>query len=77
MEYTASVYLNIMLILVSNTNEGGTVIPSHLVPYANEDPRDYFCHRNGLVESAFEECISTLIFPHEDGDVVGSWILTE
>ncbi|XP_077290784.1 tumor protein p63-regulated gene 1-like protein isoform X1 [Arctopsyche grandis] len=61
----------------SNTNRDRTVLPSHSVPYANEDPRDYFCHRNGLVESAFEECISTLIFPHEDGDVVGSWILTE
>jgi hypothetical protein len=47
-------------------------------PVLGEDEaKDFFTYRDGLVQSAIKECIADLITPDKDGDVLGSWLLTE
>uniref|UniRef100_A0A1B6LVL9 HSac2 domain-containing protein n=1 Tax=Graphocephala atropunctata TaxID=36148 RepID=A0A1B6LVL9_9HEMI len=47
-----------------------------LVPWSGEDARDFFCHRSELIEKAIKDCTSEVV-TGEDGDVLGSWLLTE
>ncbi|KAG8255528.1 identical protein binding [Homalodisca vitripennis] len=47
-----------------------------LVPWSGEDARDFFSHRSELIEKAIKECMSEVV-TGEDGDVLGSWLLTE
>jgi hypothetical protein len=47
-------------------------------PILEEDEaKDFFTYRDGLVENAVRECISDLVTPDKDGEIVGSWLLTE
>ncbi|KAG8227939.1 hypothetical protein J437_LFUL008751 [Ladona fulva] len=53
------------------------VAQSSFPPNGDENARDFFSFRSGLVENAIEECVNTLVFPEKDGEVVGCWLLTE
>ncbi|XP_061712688.1 tumor protein p63-regulated gene 1-like protein isoform X5 [Cydia pomonella] len=53
-----------------------TVYPRYDVPFNRENIQDFFTFRKGVVESAIQECITVLLFP-EDGEYLGSWLLTE
>jgi hypothetical protein len=47
-------------------------------PVLEEDEaKDFFTYRDGLVANAVKECISDLVTPDKDGDILGSWLLTE
>ena len=54
---------------------------SHVIcqnPILEEDEaKDFFTYRDGLVENAVRECISDLVTPDKDGEILGSWLLTE
>ncbi|GBP82887.1 Tumor protein p63-regulated gene 1-like protein [Eumeta japonica] len=63
--------------LETNGNESvQTVYPRYDMPFSGESIKDFFTFRKGVVENAIQECITALIFP-EDGELVGSWLLTE
>ncbi|KAL1138152.1 hypothetical protein AAG570_009844 [Ranatra chinensis] len=47
-----------------------------VVPWSGENARDFFSYRDGLVNSAVQECLKGIITA-EDGDLVGHWLLTE
>lgn len=47
-----------------------------LVPWSGEDPRDFFSHRADIIEKAIKDCMSEVV-SQEDGDLIGSWLLTE
>ncbi|XP_046965145.1 tumor protein p63-regulated gene 1-like protein isoform X2 [Vanessa cardui] len=53
-----------------------TVYPRYDVPFNSENIKDFFTFRKGVVENAIQECITGLLFP-EDGEYLGSWLLTE
>ncbi|XP_039746933.1 tumor protein p63-regulated gene 1-like protein isoform X2 [Pararge aegeria] len=53
-----------------------TVYPRYDVPFNRENIKDFFTFRRGVVENAIQECITALLFP-EDGEYLGSWLLTE
>ncbi|KAG6462219.1 hypothetical protein O3G_MSEX013122 [Manduca sexta] len=53
-----------------------TVYPRYDVPFNKENIKDFFTFRKGVVETAIQECITALLFP-EDGEYLGSWLLTE
>ncbi|CAH2086054.1 unnamed protein product [Euphydryas editha] len=53
-----------------------TVYPRYDVPFNKENIKDFFTFRRGVVENAIQECITALLFP-EDGEYLGSWLLTE
>ncbi|XP_059045198.1 tumor protein p63-regulated gene 1-like protein isoform X4 [Achroia grisella] len=53
-----------------------TVYPRYDVPFDRENIKDFFTFRNGVVENSIQECITALLFP-EDGEYLGSWLLTE
>ncbi|XP_046389552.1 tumor protein p63-regulated gene 1-like protein isoform X1 [Ischnura elegans] len=53
------------------------VAPSALPFNSVENAKDFFSFRSGLVDSAIEECLKTLVFPEKDGEVIGCWLLTE
>ncbi|XP_047988636.1 tumor protein p63-regulated gene 1-like protein isoform X3 [Leguminivora glycinivorella] len=53
-----------------------TVYPRYDVPFNRENIQDFFTFRKGVVEAAIQECITVLLFP-EDGEYLGSWLLTE
>ncbi|XP_069365832.1 tumor protein p63-regulated gene 1-like protein isoform X2 [Maniola hyperantus] len=53
-----------------------TVYPRYDVPFNRENIQDFFTFRRGVVENAIQECITALLFP-EDGEYLGSWLLTE
>ncbi|XP_052757489.1 tumor protein p63-regulated gene 1-like protein isoform X5 [Galleria mellonella] len=53
-----------------------TVYPRYDVPFNSENIKDFFTFRKGVVENAIQECITALLFP-EDGEYLGSWLLTE
>ncbi|XP_069683381.1 tumor protein p63-regulated gene 1-like protein isoform X1 [Periplaneta americana] len=47
-------------------------------PILEEDEaKDFFTYRDGLVEAAVKECVSELVTPDKDGEMLGSWLLTE
>ncbi|KDR12422.1 tumor protein p63-regulated gene 1-like protein isoform X1 [Zootermopsis nevadensis] len=47
-------------------------------PILEEDEAKYFfAYRDSLVQNAIKECISGLVTPDEDGEILGSWLLTE
>lgn len=52
------------------------VYPRYDVPFDRENIKDFFTFRRGVVENAIQECITGLLFP-EDGEYLGSWLLTE
>ncbi|CAB3239235.1 unnamed protein product [Arctia plantaginis] len=52
------------------------VFPRYDVPFNKENIKDFFTFRKGVVEAAIQECITVLLFP-EDGEYLGSWLLTE
>ncbi|XP_028038273.1 tumor protein p63-regulated gene 1-like protein isoform X1 [Bombyx mandarina] len=56
--------------------ESQTVYPRYDVPFNKENIKDFFTFRKGVVEAAIQECITILLFP-EDGEYLGSWLLTE
>ncbi|XP_063359983.1 tumor protein p63-regulated gene 1-like protein isoform X3 [Cydia amplana] len=56
--------------------EQQTVYPRYDVPFNRENIQDFFTFRKGVVENAIQECITVLLFP-EDGEYLGSWLLTE
>ncbi|XP_011549574.2 tumor protein p63-regulated gene 1-like protein isoform X2 [Plutella xylostella] len=58
------------------TEEPPTVYPRYDVPFNKENIQDFFTFRKGVVEAAIQECITILLFP-EDGEYLGSWLLTE
>ncbi|XP_072943852.1 tumor protein p63-regulated gene 1-like protein isoform X4 [Epargyreus clarus] len=53
-----------------------TVYPRYDVPFNKENIKDFFTFRKGVLETAIQECITALLFP-EDGEYLGSWLLTE
>nr|XP_026489973.1 tumor protein p63-regulated gene 1-like protein isoform X3 [Vanessa tameamea] len=53
-----------------------SVYPRYDVPFNSENIKDFFTFRKGVVENAIQECITGLLFP-EDGEYLGSWLLTE
>ncbi|XP_045445871.1 tumor protein p63-regulated gene 1-like protein [Melitaea cinxia] len=53
-----------------------TVYPRYDMPFNKENIKDFFTFRKGVVENAIQECITALLFP-EDGEYLGSWLLTE
>ncbi|XP_045491653.1 tumor protein p63-regulated gene 1-like protein isoform X2 [Colias croceus] len=53
-----------------------TVYPRYDVPFDKDNIKDFFTFRRGVVENAIQECITGLLFP-EDGEYLGSWLLTE
>ncbi|XP_068629847.1 tumor protein p63-regulated gene 1-like protein isoform X2 [Battus philenor] len=53
-----------------------TVYPRYDVPFNRENIKDFFTFRKGVVENAIQDCITALLFP-EDGEYLGSWLLTE
>ncbi|XP_038215686.1 tumor protein p63-regulated gene 1-like protein isoform X1 [Zerene cesonia] len=53
-----------------------TVYPRYDVPFDKDNIKDFFTFRRGVVENAIQECITALLFP-EDGEYLGSWLLTE
>lgn len=52
------------------------VFPRYDVPFDKENIKDFFTFRKGVVDTAIQECITGLLFP-EDGEYLGSWLLTE
>ncbi|XP_022820174.1 tumor protein p63-regulated gene 1-like protein isoform X3 [Spodoptera litura] len=52
------------------------VFPRYDVPFDRENIKDFFTFRKGVVDTAIQECITALLFP-EDGEYLGSWLLTE
>ncbi|PNF40926.1 hypothetical protein B7P43_G14979 [Cryptotermes secundus] len=62
-------------------SKSDTPVKSNIIcqnPILEEDEaRDFFTYRDGLVENAVKECISDLVTPEKDGEVLGSWLLTE
>ncbi|CAH2990453.1 unnamed protein product [Chilo suppressalis] len=52
------------------------VYPRYDIPFDKENIKDFFTYRRGVVENAIQECITGLLFP-EDGEYLGSWLLTE
>ncbi|XP_050678693.1 tumor protein p63-regulated gene 1-like protein isoform X4 [Leptidea sinapis] len=60
----------------SNTEQPNTVYPRYDVPFDKDSIKDFFTYRRGVVENAIQECITGLLFP-EDGEYLGSWLLTE
>ncbi|XP_035436413.1 tumor protein p63-regulated gene 1-like protein isoform X2 [Spodoptera frugiperda] len=52
------------------------VFPRYDVPFDKENIKDFFTFRKGVVDTAIQECITALLFP-EDGEYLGSWLLTE
>ncbi|XP_049867532.1 tumor protein p63-regulated gene 1-like protein isoform X2 [Pectinophora gossypiella] len=56
--------------------ESQPVYPRYDVPFNRENIQDFFTFRKGVVEAAIQECITVLLFP-EDGEYLGSWLLTE
>lgn len=52
------------------------VFPRYDVPFDKDNIKDFFTFRKGVVETAIQECITALLFP-EDGEYLGSWLLTE
>ncbi|XP_032513879.1 tumor protein p63-regulated gene 1-like protein isoform X4 [Danaus plexippus] len=52
------------------------VYPRYDVPFDKDNIKDFFTFRKGVVENAIQECITALLFP-EDGEYLGSWLLTE
>ncbi|KAF9422238.1 hypothetical protein HW555_002047 [Spodoptera exigua] len=52
------------------------VFPRYDVPFDKENIKDFFTYRKGVVDTAIQECITALLFP-EDGEYLGSWLLTE
>lgn len=61
---------------VTPTDQAKTVYPRYDVPFDRENIKDFFTFRKGVVETAIQECITGLLFP-EDGEYLGSWLLTE
>ncbi|XP_026329899.1 tumor protein p63-regulated gene 1-like protein isoform X2 [Hyposmocoma kahamanoa] len=61
---------------VEASDEAQTVYPRYDVPFNQENIKDFFTFRKGVVETAIQECITGLLFP-EDGEYLGSWLLTE
>lgn len=59
-----------------NPNEPQTVYPRYDVPFNQDNIKDFFSFRKGVVENAIQECITGLLFP-EDGEFLGCWLLTE
>ncbi|XP_013195958.1 tumor protein p63-regulated gene 1-like protein isoform X3 [Amyelois transitella] len=53
-----------------------TVYPRYDIPFSKENIQDFFTFRSGVVEHAIQDCITALLFP-EDGEYLGSWLLTE
>lgn len=60
----------------TNVDPSQTVYPRYDIPFSKETIKDFFTFRNGVVEHAIRECITGLLFP-EDGEFLGSWLLTE
>jgi hypothetical protein len=62
-------------------SKGDTPVKSTVIcqtPILEEDEaRYFFTYRDGLVENAVKECISDLVTPEKDGEILGSWLLTE
>lgn len=58
------------------TDQNQTVYPRYDMPFNKESIKDFFTFRNGVVENAIQECITGLLFP-DDGELLGSWLLTE
>ncbi|KAK7865901.1 hypothetical protein R5R35_005621 [Gryllus longicercus] len=44
---------------------------------AQEDAKDFFSYRDGLVENAVRESISEIVSTDSDGAILGNWLLTE
>ncbi|GLG99628.1 Tumor protein p63-regulated gene 1-like protein [Gryllus bimaculatus] len=44
---------------------------------AQEDAKDFFSYRDGLVENAVRESISDIVSTDSDGAILGNWLLTE
>lgn len=47
-----------------------------IVPWSGEDARDYFSQRDDVIQKAVKECADRLVTP-DDGELLGSWLLTE
>lgn len=62
--------------LEASSNAAHVVYPRYDVPFNRENIKDFFTFRKGVVETAIQECITGLLFP-EDGEYLGSWLLTE
>jgi hypothetical protein len=62
-------------------SKSGMPVEKHIIcqnPILEEDKaKDFFTYRDGLVENAVRECISDLVVPDKDGEILGSWLLTE
>ncbi|XP_053625381.1 tumor protein p63-regulated gene 1-like protein isoform X4 [Plodia interpunctella] len=52
------------------------VYPRYDMPFNTDNIKDFFTFRKGVVENAIQDCITALLFP-EDGEYLGSWLLTE
>ncbi|XP_047021592.1 tumor protein p63-regulated gene 1-like protein isoform X2 [Helicoverpa zea] len=57
-------------------DDNQAVFPRYDVPFDKENIKDFFTFRKGVVDTAIQECITALLFP-EDGEYLGSWLLTE
>lgn len=42
-----------------------------------DNAKDYFTFRDGIVENAVKDSISNIVVEMQDGEVIGSWLLTE
>ncbi|CAK1581499.1 unnamed protein product [Parnassius mnemosyne] len=60
----------------ANEEPERTVYPRYDMPFNRENIKDFFTFRKGVVENAIQDCITALLFP-EDGEYLGSWLLTE
>ncbi|CAG5051105.1 unnamed protein product [Parnassius apollo] len=60
----------------ANEEPERTVYPRYDIPFNRENIKDFFTFRKGVVENAIQDCITALLFP-EDGEYLGSWLLTE
>lgn len=61
------------LVLLAGTS--GSDVTS--VPWPEDHTRNLFSSREGLVDQAVLDSIAAFVKPDVDGDVLGSWILTE
>ncbi|KAF4525864.1 hypothetical protein B566_EDAN015967 [Ephemera danica] len=53
----------------------GSLCP--VAPSTEEEAREFFVSRDNLVTHAVEESVQELLQPESDGELLGSWLLTE
>ncbi|XP_034248802.1 tumor protein p63-regulated gene 1-like protein isoform X2 [Thrips palmi] len=64
-------------------NDGDPVSPSEIksdvaaLPWSEDHIKNLFSSREGLVDQAVQDSISAFVQPDLDGEVLGSWIMTE